>query len=203
MKSLKEAFVSDHVGTDHFEILQLVLLVPVLSFILQYAHTGALNQRSVRGLLCWEYAVIVLPATLSVMVTYLTPLTSAVGVTAFVLACHQLVTHESGLSQNLQQLAEQPRKRWQAYSKFVPSKLSLLHIYTVCKAVCSYITAVRGTTLLCTSICILAVDFPAFPRRYCKAEKFGQGKWLTCHTTLKRNAGVVLHIAMIILHLWC
>ena len=40
----------------------------------------------------------------------------------------------------------------------------------------SYITAVRGTTLLCTAICILAVDFHAFPRRFCKAEKFGQGK---------------------------
>ena len=40
----------------------------------------------------------------------------------------------------------------------------------------SYITSVRGTTLLCTAICILAVDFHAFPRRFCKAEKFGQGK---------------------------
>ena len=29
---------------------------------------------------------------------------------------------------------------------------------------------------MCTSICILAVDFQAFPRRYCKAEKFGQGE---------------------------
>ena len=111
MKSLKEAFVSDQVGTDHFEILQLVLLVPLLSFILQCAHAGALEQRSIRGLFCREYAVIALPATLSVTVRSLTPSSLTIGIVAIVLACHQLVIDKGGLSRNLQQLAEQPRKR--------------------------------------------------------------------------------------------
>lgn len=37
------------------------------------------------------------------------------------------------------------------------------------------LTMARGTVFLMTALCILAVDFPAFPRRMAKAETFGCG----------------------------
>lgn len=37
------------------------------------------------------------------------------------------------------------------------------------------VSCFRGLMLCCTSLCILAVDFPAFPRRFAKAETFGTG----------------------------
>ena len=39
----------------------------------------------------------------------------------------------------------------------------------------SYITNYRSSMLLVTAICILAVDFPVFPRRFGKTENFGFG----------------------------
>ena len=38
-----------------------------------------------------------------------------------------------------------------------------------------YLSLFRGGLILYTCICILAVDFPAFPRRYAKAEAHGSG----------------------------
>ena len=37
----------------------------------------------------------------------------------------------------------------------------------------SYISVFRGALLLYTCICILAVDFPAFPRHYAKTDTVG------------------------------
>ncbi len=39
----------------------------------------------------------------------------------------------------------------------------------------AYISYFRAYANVATAICILAVDFPAFPRRFCKAETFGTG----------------------------
>lgn len=39
----------------------------------------------------------------------------------------------------------------------------------------SFITNFRATVNLATAICILAVDFAVFPRRFCKVETFGKG----------------------------
>lgn len=39
----------------------------------------------------------------------------------------------------------------------------------------SFITNFRAMVNLATAICILAVDFTVFPRRFCKAETFGKG----------------------------
>ena len=39
----------------------------------------------------------------------------------------------------------------------------------------AYITNYRASMLLITTICILAVDFPVFPRRLAKTENFGFG----------------------------
>lgn len=42
-----------------------------------------------------------------------------------------------------------------------------------CQPAC--ISCFRGLMLACTSLCILAVDFPVFPRRFAKAETYGTG----------------------------
>ena len=38
-----------------------------------------------------------------------------------------------------------------------------------------YVTNYRASMLYVTALCILAVDFPVFPRRFAKAENFGFG----------------------------
>lgn len=38
-----------------------------------------------------------------------------------------------------------------------------------------FVSNFRAYALICTSICILAVDFKVFPRRFCKSETFGTG----------------------------
>lgn len=38
-----------------------------------------------------------------------------------------------------------------------------------------FVSNFRAYALICTAICILAVDFNVFPRRFCKAETFGTG----------------------------
>ena len=38
-----------------------------------------------------------------------------------------------------------------------------------------FITYFRAYVLIASAVCILAVDFPAFPRRFCKAETYGTG----------------------------
>ena len=39
----------------------------------------------------------------------------------------------------------------------------------------SYVTYFRAYANIATAVCILAVDFQSFPRRFCKAETFGTG----------------------------
>lgn len=39
----------------------------------------------------------------------------------------------------------------------------------------SFVTNFRATVNLATAVCILAVDFAVFPRRFCKVETFGKG----------------------------
>ena len=38
-----------------------------------------------------------------------------------------------------------------------------------------FVTYFRAYVLIASAVCILAVDFPAFPRRFCKAETYGTG----------------------------
>lgn len=112
LKSLKEAFVTDHSGTDHFEIVQLVLLVPVLTSICQCLCAWApWHGRSAGLLISAEFLLIVLPATLSVMTSNLMPITITAGVAACTIAYYQWIVSIGPFSDNLQQLAEQPRKR--------------------------------------------------------------------------------------------
>ncbi|DBA88184.1 TPA: hypothetical protein ACH3X2_005171 [Trebouxia sp. C0005] len=152
----REKFVSHHSGTDLTELCALIALVPVLAFTLQWFCARQQHCRHLSVSCSWLRAFgqitwVVIPTILAVMSEWaLWPLTFVLCVMTMLLVCWT-VRHEhlSGLTKSLQQLAEQHRK--------------------------SYITSIRGCTLVCTAICILAVDFQAFPRRYCKAEKFGHG----------------------------
>lgn len=177
----RENFVSHHSGTDLTELCALIALVPALALTLQWfcARPQHCIQRAVScswlqafGQITW----VVIPTILAVMSeSTLWPLTLMLCVITMLLACWTIrQEHLLGLTKSLQRLAEQHRKR------LVQLQISLgisglaYHILAVDH--CSYITSVRGCTLVCTAICILAVDFQAFPRRYCKAEKFGHGE---------------------------
>ena len=55
----------------------------------------------------------------------------------------------------------------------------------------NFITALRGSVMLMTCVCILAVDFPCFPREYGKTETFGTGELearALCHGRISARA---------------
>ena len=117
-KALKELFVSGQVGGDHVEVLQLVLLVPLLTAVWQCV--PRFTSPSGRQLVCprvslsvplSEYAAIVLPATLTVMSngSWLTSL--SVGSACLLIAYSTQRRKEIDFLKSLRLLIEQPRKR--------------------------------------------------------------------------------------------
>lgn len=135
LKSLKEAFVSDHTGTDHLDVLQLVLLVPCLSFVLQCTYGTARDRHGARCRICAECLLIAVPATLSVMTYSISWISATLAVAMCALACHQWQTSNDRCSSSLQQLAEQPRKRSvEVGSSFCTAYACALHNHSVCCA---------------------------------------------------------------------
>lgn len=174
LKLSKENFVSYHSGTNLTELCFLFALVPFLAFMLQ-SHSRPCQSGFVRVVL--QSAWVVLPTVLAVMSdTLVCAWLLFVLVLMSVTACWSRLPRYVAMTRSLHHLAEQHSKRSGTDSKAFEPVLACA-TSNVTPAQHSYITSVRGTTVLCTAICILAVDFHAFPRRFCKAEKFGQGKF--------------------------
>lgn len=163
-KLLKEDFVSNLNGTDLLEITIGLALAPLcvlsrgLLLILYFLHYGRPLQSTSRHFLL-DFTVLVVPPLLAC--TVLAPILPLVilGMTAF---CAILVAKIYTKRTNYVRLPF-----GQILSDFLSTNLVSDHIPSV--------TVFRVYINVLTSICILAVDFPQYPRRYAKTETYGTG----------------------------
>lgn len=147
-------FVSNNNGTSPLEIMlvggpvhcSLLLLTGLSQWL-------GLDYSSFLGTIL-ESAIAVLPPLLSL--TVLSRYAAHIALGLFLLSIGALA------------LGQRHRK-----SKNNLSRLWELSVSAPRRAV--FITNFRASMLLVTTICILAVDFPAFPRRFAKTENFGYG----------------------------
>ena len=150
----KEAFVTGHSGGTIHEILLLCMIIPaglrLYYALLPHIDVGHANNTAKKIVL--EFATLIFP-----MLLVQTNLMGTTGHTMFLIGMLLLASLLSPLSQSNGQRNEgnheNQRKR--------PAFLSI-H---------------RSSVYLLTTIAILAVDFPLFPRKYCKTETSGYG-WM-------------------------
>lgn len=183
-RQLKEAFVSGTNGTSAAEVdtllasASLLLLLHGLVVCLLAAATGrgdGGSQRVARGtaavavtgyLSCaLEFVVLVWPLTLLFTA-------AADSLTA---ACFALVAADAML------LTWRCLSSGQSSGGSVSGSDAVERLRSSLGSPCTqelcrrYVTDYRGFMYLATAVCILAVDFPAFPRRFAKAEAYGKG----------------------------
>jgi len=147
-------FVSNHTGTNPLEIIlvgsplhcSLLLLASLSQWL-------ALDYSTFLGAIL-EWAVTTIPILLSL--TVLSDYSAHISLVLFLLGLAALL------------LAQGYRKNKNSLNRIWDLTVSLPN-----KAV--FLTSYRASMLLVTTICILAVDFPAFPRRFAKTETFGYG----------------------------
>lgn len=144
----KEAFVTGHSGSTIHEILLLCLAVPI-GLHLYYCLLPFIDTK--QKTIALEFAVIILP-----MLVMQTRLLDAAGHVTLLLGMLLLAsafpTH---------------RSRLQSASKSTNNESKRP----------TYLSTHRSSVYLLTTIAILAVDFPIFPRKYCKTETCGYG-WM-------------------------
>ncbi|KAK3233935.1 hypothetical protein CYMTET_55791 [Cymbomonas tetramitiformis] len=151
-KAAKEAFVSGLEGTTLFEVMALAAVVPVVVFLRRLIGTitprfASVKERPGPEAYVLDFVVVVLPVLLAVMIEHslATILTLLLITTASV------------------------------YFIFVRSRVekrsSQSHLATSSRK--PYLAVWRSTMMITTCICILGVDFHAFPRRFAKTETFG------------------------------
>lgn len=151
----REAFVTGHAGTTLWEISLVAGLPALLLLLLRLitATPGSAMQPVGATHRLEEFVVLVLPLLAALLGPPL-PLHLAAALTS--LACLLLCTHRR------RQLSASAAQRQQLLlSPVAPLRAAL--------------TTYRASLLLLTTLAILAVDFPAFPRRFAKAETFGTG----------------------------
>ncbi|KAG8992302.1 Glucosaminyl phosphatidylinositol (GlcN-PI) nositol acylation protein [Tulasnella sp. JGI-2019a] len=152
-KEAKEAFVSDTTGSSIFHVLK-ISSITVCSlatyFALTTRHPGTLfGRRHLSTRLLIEVALLVIPTLLGLTIAAETPLYISV---ALCLICLFLTWRPKATTAH-------PSPQYLSKSPSLPPLQSL--------------TIYRAQMLLLTSICILAVDFPVFPRALAKCESWG------------------------------
>jgi len=147
-------FVSNHNGTSPLDIL--LVGSPIHCSLLLLASLSqwlALDYSSFLGAV-FEWAVTTIPTLLSI--TVLSDYSAHISMLLFLLALGAILLGQ-GYKKNKHSL----------------SRIWDLTVSSPNKAV--FLTSYRASMLLVTTTCILAVDFPAYPRRFAKTESFGYG----------------------------
>ena len=143
----KELFVSNLSGTTLFETGSLVMNICASYFLCQIIKSRLpLQTHSIQNFL-FEHTILIIP-----MVLVSTVLSSLSTVVHLVLWSIALLIYFLTPKQTSTQIDEHPAPS--------PSYSRIIEIF-------------RGQVFLVTYLCILAVDFPIFPRRYAKTENFG------------------------------
>ncbi|KND00467.1 glucosaminyl-phosphotidylinositol O-acyltransferase [Spizellomyces punctatus DAOM BR117] len=145
----KEEHVTGHNGTSVLE-LQQVLTVTLLSYALWKAVTQTWHpgRRSMLLEYSCEFATLVLPFLLSVTTEWKSQTLAALLLATVFVSCLPVPQHVEKAAKN------KPTK-----------SIAQFHL--------PFLTPVRGCLQVVTIICILAVDFRVFPRRFAKTETFG------------------------------
>ncbi|NWU39648.1 PIGW protein, partial [Hylia prasina] len=163
-KQLKEAFVSNLNGTSLLEISAGLSLPPLcllcrgLLLILYYLHHGKPVSSRTYSLLL-DFLVLVSPLLFSC--TVLSPVIFFIPVI--------LAAFCAGIFSKIYSL-----RKWEARAPFgqIVEEFQKAHLDPQCIPA---VTVFRVYVNVLTSISILAVDFPQYPRRYAKAETYGTG----------------------------
>ncbi|XP_010240872.1 PREDICTED: uncharacterized protein At4g17910 isoform X2 [Nelumbo nucifera] len=164
-KQLKEEFVSNLTGTSMLEIAALSTIVPALILLRHSISFNCLKTvlkkkdgetvvfrdwRIYMAMLALDFLFIILPILLFFTVLAEWANMCAVLLLIFLLLCIVM-------------------KRFGSYSPY--SKGRSQSVYSIRTNISSY----RVSMMIVTCLCILAVDFQIFPRRYAKAETYGTG----------------------------
>ncbi|KAG1668829.1 hypothetical protein FOA52_004923 [Chlamydomonas sp. UWO 241] len=160
-KQRKEEFVSGLAGTSHVEVFVLSQALVLLMCHANAARLHVLGERwaPARGVVHFllETCSVMLP--LLGMVTGLVPAEAAVCVLVALYAASVLL----------------PLARFSYGATGVVTEAQLSGATNLCARRKVYVSLFRGGLMLYTCLCILAVDFNAFPRRFAKAETYGAG----------------------------
>nr|XP_022314541.1 phosphatidylinositol-glycan biosynthesis class W protein-like isoform X2 [Crassostrea virginica] len=149
-KELKEQFVSGHNGSPASEITLIYFGIACCVFL---HNAFAIRCRNLWFHWITDFLFLVLPGLSSV--TFLSESKTIIIVSVLSLAALSIMISK------------------QVNSKNSTSSVSILG-QELDKNL-DFISNFRAYALICTSICILAVDFKVFPRRFCKAETYGTG----------------------------
>lgn len=157
-----EQFVSDHSGTNVVEIACMVTTGPLVVLLRHVAQPWARMfpaKPSVRTKFVCDFILLVLPiiAVTTVLSSHTDAVLTALLCVIFgILVCNEIMNNFS------QWKPTRPRNLASLLDVKTPERMS-------------FITNYRALINITSCVCILAVDFVVFPRRYCKAETYGTG----------------------------